>query len=69
MIDIETKNNPYTLIGQRVRLLFTDDAYTKLIPGDLGTVDFIDDVGTLHIKWDCGSYLGLVPDIDVWEYV
>lgn len=69
MIDTETKHNPLNLIGQRIRLIYTDDAYTRLVPGELGTIDFIDDAGTFHIKWDSGSYLGLVPDIDVWEYV
>lgn len=69
MIDTETKHNPNTLIGQRIRLLFTGDAYTKLLPGELGTIRFIDDLGTFHINWDSGSSLGLIPELDSWEYV
>ena len=28
--------------------------------GTLGTVRYVDDIGTIHIKWDNGSSLGLV---------
>jgi hypothetical protein len=54
------------LSGKRVRLIHCNDPYTKLTPGLLGTVDHIDDFGTLHVKWDNGSTLGLVPDEDRW---
>ena len=30
-------------------------------------VMMIDDNGTVHIKWDSGSILGLVPGEDEWE--
>jgi len=56
-----------TKIGDRVRLIKTTDPYTDLPSGEIGTVTFIDSFGTLHIDWDCGSRLGLVPDEDVWE--
>ena len=46
--------------GTRVELVYMDDPYSKLNPGDLGTVDFVDDIGTIHIKWDNGSSLGIV---------
>lgn len=47
------------LIGKRVRLQFTNDPYTGLRAGDEGVVDFVDDNGTLFVKWDSGSSLGL----------
>ena len=37
-----------------------DDPYTKLTVGDKGTVNHVDDMGTIHISWDCGSTLGAV---------
>ena len=46
--------------GARVVLVRMNDPYTKLRPGDLGTVDFIDDVGTLFCRWDNGSTIGAV---------
>lgn len=47
--------------GTRVELIHMDDPYnTNLIPGCQGTVRFVDDIGTIHVQWDCGSGLGIV---------
>ena len=45
--------------GTRVALVRMNDPYTKLRPGDLGTVDFIDDAGSIFCFWDNGSTLGV----------
>ena len=52
--------------GDRVRLIFTDDVWTKLKPGTLGTVQGIskgpggeDIIGML---WDDGSRLAIIPE-------
>jgi hypothetical protein len=55
-----------TAVGDRVELLHCSDEYTKLAPGSLGTVSFIDSLGTVHVKWDSGLKLGLVPGVDRW---
>ena len=47
--------------GTRVELLSMDDPYNKkLTPGCKGTVRCVDDMGTIHVSWDCGSSLGVV---------
>lgn len=46
--------------GARVELVSMTDPYTKLKPCDIGTVDFVDDTGTVFIIWDSGSHLGAV---------
>ena len=47
--------------GTRVELVHMQDPYNKdLKPGSKGTVDHIDDIGTIHVSWDCGSGLGVV---------
>jgi len=46
--------------GCRVELVRMNDPYSKLRPGDRGTVDFIDDTGTIFCNWDNGSTLGVV---------
>lgn len=53
--------------GWRVRLLYCSDLHTRLQPGTEGTIQFVDAVGTLHVKWDDGSGLGLIPGEDQWE--
>jgi len=51
--------------GCRVELVQMNDPYSKLKPGDQGTVDFIDDTGTIFCNWDTGSTLGVVFGEDV----
>ena len=51
------KNYP---AGCRVQLDYMDDAYTKIPVGTQGTVRAVDDIGTIHVDWDCGSSLGIV---------
>lgn len=47
-------------VGTRVELVSMNDPYnTKLVPGSRGTVRAVDDIGTIHVAWDCGSSLGV----------
>ena len=46
-------------VGTRVELISMEDEYRKLKPGERGTVTGVDDIGTIHVKWDCGSCLGV----------
>lgn len=45
--------------GTRVKLVRMQDPNAPA-PGSLGTVQVVDDIGTIHVKWDCGSSLGVV---------
>ncbi len=46
--------------GTRVELIHMNDPYnTKLKAGDKGTVVAVDDMGTIHVRWDYGSSLGV----------
>lgn len=57
-----------SLKGKRVRLIRCNDPYSKLPPGLEGTVQFVDDAGTLFAQWDNGSTLGLCRDDgDMWQ--
>ena len=48
----------------RVELVSMNDPYTKLSPGDQGTVTLVDSTGTIFVDWDCGSGLGVVYGVD-----
>ena len=50
--------------GTRIRLNSMDDPYAPILPGTEGEVDFIDDAGQLHMKWDNGRSLALIPGED-----
>ncbi|MCQ9359246.1 MULTISPECIES: DUF4314 domain-containing protein [unclassified Corynebacterium] len=58
--------NPTPTPGTRIRLINTSDPYTTLIPGDEGTIELIDDAGTIHVTWDTGSRMGLIPGEDTY---
>lgn len=56
--------------GTRIELIHMDDPYnTKLIPGSKGTVRCVDDIGTIHVQWDCGSSLGIVYGEDACKKI
>lgn len=56
--------------GTRIKLRNCNDKYTRIQPGTLGTITDVDDVGTIHVKWDGGGNLGLCyDDGDRWEMV
>ena len=50
--------------GTRIRLNAMDDPYAPILPGTEGEVDFVDDIGTIHMKWDNGRSLALIPGED-----
>lgn len=37
--------------------------------GTLGKVEFVDDAGQIHVKWENGSGLALIDGIDLFEIV
>ena len=50
--------------GTRIELNHMDDPHAPVPPGTRGTVVFVDDIGTIHMQWDNGRSLGLVPNED-----
>ena len=50
--------------GCRVELVRLDDPHSKLTPGERGTVETVDDTGTVFVKWDSGSTLGVIYGVD-----
>ncbi len=53
--------------GTRIELINMDDPYAPVPSGTRGTVKLVDDMGTLHIKWDNGHSLGVIPDADAFH--
>lgn len=54
--------------GTRLECIFMDDSQA-IPPGTQGTVTHVDDVGTIHMKWDNGSSLGLIYGADSFKTV
>jgi hypothetical protein len=63
-------------IGDRIRLIHTNDRYTKLKRGDLGSITDVtylpEDYGgeaQIWVRWAAGSILALIEGQDEWEAV
>lgn len=56
--------------GTRVELIHMDDPYNNVLkPGCKGTVRCVDDIGTIHVSWDCGSSLGIILGEDFCQKI
>lgn len=55
--------------GTRIRLISMNDPYAPIAPGTEGTVDFVDDIGTLHCTFDDGRVLGVIPSEDSFSVI
>lgn len=50
--------------GTRIQLLHMNDPYSPVEPGTRGTVELIDSMAQIHMKWDNGRSLPLNSDED-----
>lgn len=55
--------------GTRIKLIHMSDDIHPIPDGMLGTVDHVDDMGTVHVNWDNGRYLGVVLEEDEIEVI
>lgn len=50
--------------GTRIELLSMENDPRPVASGTRGTVNCVDDIGTIHIKFDDGRGLGIIPGVD-----
>lgn len=54
--------------GTKIKLIKMYDR--QAVPtGTIGIVEFVDDIGTIHMKWENGSSLGLIIRVDEFEII
>jgi len=51
----------------KVKLIKMYDLYSAPPTGTIGVVDYVDDMGQVHINWENGSTLPLAIEIDDFE--
>lgn len=57
-------------IGTRVRLVeMKGEPCERMYNGLEGIVEYVDDAGHIHVKWDSGSSLSLIPEVDKFEMI
>ena len=54
--------------GSRIQLIHMEDPYPVPI-GTCGTVTSIDSMNQIHVKWDNGSTLAIIPQIDQFTVI
>ena len=55
--------------GTRIELINMDDPYAPVPAGTKGTVEYVDDMGQIHMKWDNDRSLGLIPEVDEFKII
>lgn len=55
--------------GTRIRLNHMSDPWSPVPAGTEGTVDMVDSIGQIHMKWDNGRTLALVPGEDSFSVI
>jgi len=53
--------------GMRIRLISMVDDPNPVSPGTEGTIRLVDDIGTIHVRWDDGRQLGVIPGVDQYQ--
>lgn len=66
---IEQIKNKYPS-GTKIKLTkdMSEEEY-PILSGMEGIVDFVDDIGTIHMKWNNGHSLGIIPEVDSFEVI
>lgn len=55
--------------GTKIQLISMRDEKYPVLPGTVGEVTHIDDMGSIHMKWENGSSLALIPEVDSFKVV
>lgn len=58
------QKDPNAKEGMRVRLVSMVDDPNPITAGTEGTIRLVDDAGIIHVNWDNGRTLGLIPGVD-----
>lgn len=66
-VSAEGPRDEHGLIRDAHGDVITIDDNVTVPPGTKGTVDSIDGIGSIHVRWDNGSRLALLPGYDEWE--
>lgn len=56
-------------VGTKIQLISMRDEKYPILPRTIGEVTHIDDLGSIHMKWQNGSSLALIPKVDSFKVV
>lgn len=55
--------------NKRVEIIKMLDSFSPVPNGTRGTITRVDDIGQIHVNWDNGSTLALIPGIDEFNII
>lgn len=55
-------------VGTAVELIYMDDPQAPA-PGTRGIINHVDDIGNIHVSWETGSSLALIPGEDQFKII
>lgn len=61
--------DPNAKEGMRIRMVSMVDDPNPIASGEEGTIRLIDGMGYIHVQWDNGRLLGVIPGVDQYELV
>ena len=53
--------------GTKLQMITMRNEKYPAPPGTVGEVTHIDDMGSIHMKWENGSSLALIPEVDSFK--
>lgn len=56
-------------VGTKIQLISMRNEEYPVLPGTIGEVKWVDDIGSIHMRWENGSSLALIPEIDSFKVV
>ena len=54
-------------VGTKIQLISMRNEKYPILPGTIGEVTHIDDLGCIHMKWQNGCSLALIPEVDSFK--
>ena len=51
-------------VGTKIQLISMRNEKYPILPGTVGEVTHIDDIGNIHVRWQNGSSLAIIPEVD-----
>lgn len=55
--------------GARLVVNRMNDDPDPVEPGSCGTVELVDDIGTIHCRFDNGRHIGVIPGVDQFRRI
>ena len=64
---MKTEKDSRAKEGMRIKMISMTDDPNPILMGTEGTINFVDDMGIIHVKWDDGRVLGVIPGVDKYR--